>query len=432
MNNLRKEFKRKNQKDNRKDKNFKKRQIYKKKKKIGFFSKNIFILFKKEIEKKIFEEREENKEIEYLDLINELKEENGKLKEELNEGEILINKLNKDIEIYESLLKSNTLLKYKNIEGILSDNKLTKCFTGLRINEFHEIFNLIEEKLEKRTTKGEKIKNKKRKIKFDNKEQFFITLYWLRNYPKDEVMEFFFDLSRNYLMKIIRNIIDVLSLKINHFIKWPTEEEFMNYLDYFDNFCFEIFKKYICVVDGTEIRIRRPKENQKSFYSMKKSQHSMNFLIIVLLDGRIIYISKGKNNFNDQSFWNTLKIRKKFLNKEYGILGDGGFYFNPQKEEIEIKGITPRKKTENFNLSDQLFNESLSELRVIVENTIWRIKNWRILGDIFRHFSAVRGNTFNLNKIFRVCSCLANYLIQKRPLRDSTWRQRNNPIFSYK
>jgi len=357
-----------------------------------------------------------------------MEEEIRKLKKKLEEKEEQVNSLINENNTFKKIIESNKLLKYKNIDDILFDKKLTKSMTGFQKNEFEELFQLIEKDMSMITTRGNPRKNiKAKKGKYNDREIFFITLYWMKNYPKDEFMSFFFNLSRKYLMKILKNTTEILYKRFSAFIKWPKEDEFLDYLEYFKNYTFEPFKNHICVVDGTEVQIRSPKKDQKDYYSVKKSQHSINFLIIVLLDGRMIYVSKGKNNFNDQSFWNKLKIRKKFVNKEYGIIGDGGFYFNPQKEEIEIKGIKPIKKDDKFSIIDQIFNESVAEIRVVVENTIGRIKNWNIIGGIFRHFSSIRGNIFDINKIFKICCYLTNYLIKKNPLRDSNWRQKNDP-----
>jgi len=316
-----------------------------------------------------------------------MEEEIKNLKKKLEEKEEKINSLINENIALEKIIESNKLLKYKNIDDILFDKKLTKSMIGFQKNEFDEMFQLIEKDMSMVTIRGNPRKNIKRKnVKYNDREIFFIVLYWMRNYPKDEFLSFFFNLSRKYLMKILKNTTEIIYKRFSSFIKWPKEEEFITYLEYFKNYSFESFKNHICVVDGTEVQIRTPKKDQKDYYSVKKSQHSINFLIIILLDGRIIFVSKGKNNFNDQSFWNKLKIRKKFIEKEYGIIGDGGFYFNPQKEEREIKGIKPIKKDDNFSFRDQIFNESLSEIRVVVENTIGRIKNWRIIGGIFHHF----------------------------------------------
>jgi hypothetical protein len=45
-------------------------------------------------------------------------------------------------------------------------------------------------------------------------------------------------------------------------------------------------------------------ETQRDIYSKKKKQFSVNVLIICLLNGRIIYVSKHRKGAHDQSHWN--------------------------------------------------------------------------------------------------------------------------------
>jgi hypothetical protein len=65
---------------------------------------------------------------------------------------------------------------------------------------------------------------------------------------------------------------------------------------------------------------------------------------------------------------NELDLRSRFVNKNYGIAGDGGFYFNRKSDTIPIIGYTPIKKQKNDSLttSEQknYNNRKLSELRV--------------------------------------------------------------------
>jgi hypothetical protein len=66
-------------------------------------------------------------------------------------------------------------------------------------------------------------------------------------------------------------------------ITWPTDDEFNDLLVKFRHVGPDDFANLIVVVDGTEIPIRRPKDNEikKQFYSPKKKQYSVTFLLIV-------------------------------------------------------------------------------------------------------------------------------------------------------
>ena len=127
---------------------------------------------------------------------------------------------------------------------------------------------------------------------------------------------------------------------------------------------------------------------------MKKRQHSLNFLIITLINGKIIYCSTEYEIQQDQALWNHLELRNFFINKKYGVLGDAAFFFNPKGIIPKIKGnFFPKKLFLIFfkgkslyrgdlDRKEKIFNECLSQLRVGIENTFSQIKNFKVLSDV--------------------------------------------------
>jgi hypothetical protein len=107
-------------------------------------------------------------------------------------------------------------------------------------------------------------------------------------------------------------------------IQWPTDTEFQQYSNQFQEYLNGNFQNLLCVVDGTEIRVSQPSNetNQKDLYSKKKKQFAINVLIICLLNGKIIYVSKHRKGAHDQSHWNELDLRSRFVGKDYRIAGD--------------------------------------------------------------------------------------------------------------
>jgi hypothetical protein len=150
-------------------------------------------------------------------------------------------------------------------------------------------------------------------------------------------------------------------------IIWPTDDEFN---ELFVKFCHvgpDEFANLIVVVvvDGTEIPIRRPKDNeiQKHFYSTKKKQYSVTILLTVSLDGRILYVSNPQIDSSDQHHWNCLQLQQLFVNKPYGIIGDAGFTFNPLRgsqngDELEIMGATRK--------NERLMANSVTKTSIII------------------------------------------------------------------
>ena len=75
------------------------------------------------------------------------------------------------------------------------------------------------------------------------------------------------------------------------------------------------------------------------------------------------------------------------------MLGDGGFYFklanHIQQEEDSINGFAPYKRgpENNYTLSPEqkAFNNHLSKLRVVVEDTISCMKKFSVIHGIYHH-----------------------------------------------
>ena len=164
-------------------------------------------------------------------------------------------------------------------------------------------------------------------------------------------------------------------------------------------------------------------EKQKPLWSGKKHyQNSDNILFITALNGTILYHSGYCIGANDQDQWNELELRNSFVGKSFGIAGDGGFYFNRKQDQVQIIGYKPHKVTHGVPLTDeqQKYNKHLSQMRVIVENTFARWKQWKILQGVFRHLRGSR-HQLDLNHIITVVAALTNRHIKKHPLRPSTW-----------
>lgn len=154
----------------------------------------------------------------------------------------------------------------------------------------------------------------------------------------------------------------------------------------------------------------------------KNTQHSLNVLFITALDGTILYCSDYHIGAHDQSHWNQLRLREHFVGKNFGIAGDGGFTFNRKCDQTTIIGYKPNKAKPNTPLTEEQkkYNKHLSQMRVIVENAIARVKQWKILKGVFRHFKG-KNHQINLNDILTVVVALTNRQIKKQPLRKSGW-----------
>ena len=310
----------------------------------------------------------------------------------------------------------------KTIDSILMEAESVKVLTRRSPDEFFALVDEVKESFQQTTWRGTDRKDPLPKTDMDPKYCIFITLYWLAHYPTISVLSCLMHIHPRTCTRILKRTTVAMAKVLKPEIKWPSDEEFEQLT--FNFFNMEGFPDCVCVVDGSEIRISRPSddETQRKTWSGKKKQNSLNVMFITKLNGEIVYFSPLRVGAHDQSHWNELHLRDWFKKKEYGIMGDGGFTFNVKNEKEQIKGYKPAKKPKGGVLTPQqkLSNKKLSQLRVVVENSIRCVKRWKILAGTFRHWRYGKGQISGDN-ILTICVVLANREIKKRPLRDADW-----------
>lgn len=130
---------------------------------------------------------------------------------------------------------------------------------------------------------------------------------------------------------------------------------------------------------------------------------------------------------SDQSIWNSEKLRKWFEETEVGVIGDRRFTFNIRGQHHSIIGFTPFPlnavlQNDEESKNKMKFNIELSKRRVIIENTFKRLKDWKIIGSLCRHFHPNREknpkqkNYFDIDVITEVLCCINNRDLVSHPL----------------
>lgn len=303
----------------------------------------------------------------------------------------------------------------------------------LNLEQFKNVLSAIVPILENLTTAGvprQRARSGEPTISF--RTMLFLTLFWLRHYPTDEVLSAFFYLDKRHITRAISTTLQVLAQTLDSKLRWPSDMEMEQLANKFSGMHNGKFPGLSCVIDGTEIKISRPSSSQyqQGLYSKKKKQFSVNVLIICDLIGNILYVSPHQDGAHDQAHWNKLNLRHFFENKSFGIAGDGGFFFNRQHDLIKIIGYTPFKRPPHGVLTDEqkLFNRRLSEIRVIVENVTSKLKDWKILRGTYRHYSKTKLNAIDLDLVVKVAAALTQLLIEKKPLRNEFWKPKSHPM----
>ena len=159
------------------------------------------------------------------------------------------------------------------------------------------------------------------------------------------------------------------------------------------------------ILDGTECPVRRPIYNsvQQQFYSGKKKKHTIKYEIAVQIDtGKIVWVAGGvSGNVHDLTLTRTCGILNHLLPGEH-IMADLGYI-----GELQI--ITPIKMPRNEQ--EIAWNSHISSIRILVENSLCRIKNFNCLTIPWRHERDLHPMVFTI-----ICN-LVNLEMIQNPIR---------------
>ena len=135
------------------------------------------------------------------------------------------------------------------------------------------------------------------------------------------------------------------------------------------------------IVDCTEQPIRRPKKNQKTFYSGKGKKHTVKTELIVNGESKICHVSPpSPGSVHDNN------IRNKGIKMPpcQRILADSG-YQGQQKKYPNI--YIPIKKPPGWKLDKKvkIHNNKLARGSIIVEHKFAQMKVFQILAQVYRN-----------------------------------------------
>lgn len=207
-----------------------------------------------------------------------------------------------------------------------------------------------------------------RPSKFTCYEMMVIFLLYIKRYNAMEDLAFEYEVSKSTICTIIHQVLKYL-LKNKSFTLFGSN-------------AIKIDSSEDRLVDVTEIRIERPKYNQKKMYSGKKKYHTMKIQIIKGSTTGFIYeIQIGIGSEHDfHLFKRTFEGSPDNVTytADLGYLGI---------DKIHSKSKIPKKKSKNHPLTDDeiAYNKALGSDRIFIEHTNGWIKRFKILSTKFRN-----------------------------------------------
>jgi hypothetical protein len=207
-------------------------------------------------------------------------------------------------------------------------------------------------------------------------------LFYLKTYPLQAVLAFFFGLSQGQANHWMFRLAAVLKLALAELACLPEREaaRLAEVLAEYDSLEFSH--------DGAERRCQRPqdKQAQQEYYSGKKKAHTFkNHLVIHPESRRVCYLGDtvaGKIHDKKLAQQANLTFPAHALLEQ-----DTGFHgFAPQRVIVLQPQKKPKGKDQPF--AQQFINRVIASARIIVENVIAGVQRGRILKDVFRNNKA--------------------------------------------
>ena len=208
-----------------------------------------------------------------------------------------------------------------------------------------------------------------------------MTIIWLRIYATYEVLGFLFDLHKSNVYRNMQPILEVLQRELGTEFAWPDKEkrQRMRMVQFMKE-----FSDVVAIVDATEQATQRPKDNkeQKKYYSGKKKRHTLKNQIIVTPEGEIIQVSKTEpGSKSDKKIFDESELGD--MDDDDAYMGDKGY----QGIQHDHNAVLPNKKPKGkeLNLEQKARNKRISKVRIVVEHTFGKVKNYQALSQRYRH-----------------------------------------------
>ncbi len=167
------------------------------------------------------------------------------------------------------------------------------------------------------------------------------------------------------------------------------------------------FPGFMSFTDCTEQQIPRPesKKRRKMHYSGKRKRHTVKTQSTVNSLGQGVIIHKTGHKKGKRHDYDIYKRNHPVTPKQVVSVFDLGYIGVGKDFPGQLSSLPSRKRRRKKDLSheEKECNQNHSRKRIVIEHTICRMKNYRIMGDTFRN------RLRNYDKVSDIVSGLVNY-----------------------
>jgi hypothetical protein len=262
--------------------------------------------------------------------------------------------------------------------------------TGLRVSEFHKLWADIEPAFVAAEEQRLERPDRQRAIggglptELDGRDQTLLTVVWLRVYPTHDVLGYLFGISQPVVGRYINRVLPLLEQAGLDTMRRPDPgKKHRRHL----NELLHAIPELVVIVDTFEQKVQRPlnKQERASWYSAKKRAHTFKSQVTVNeVTGRIVDIPPSvTGRTHDLTLLRQSQVLER-LPEEVGCMGDAGYQ---GIHNLHPRAFSPRKKPwgKPRPAEDVAYNRAFSQRRIVVENTIGRLRRYQALAQTDRH-----------------------------------------------
>jgi hypothetical protein len=258
--------------------------------------------------------------------------------------------------------------------------------TGLRVAEFDELLaDVLPQYLATEQTRLDRPDRQRavgagHPFELSERDHILLTVVWLRLYPTHEVLGYLFGVSDSTVSRLIRRVLPVLEQAGRDAMRLPDPGRKRR--RQLDDLLRET-PELAVVIDSFEQRVQRPRDRAQadSYYSGKKKQHTLKSQIAVDEEtGQVVDVSESvRGPTADLTLLQQSGLLER-LPPGVGGIGDLA-YTGMDRLHPQGLGAAPRRKPRGQPRppEDITYNTAFSRRRIIVENTIGRLRRYQSL-----------------------------------------------------
>jgi hypothetical protein len=256
--------------------------------------------------------------------------------------------------------------------------------TGLRVAEFDELLaDVLPDYAQAEQARLERPDRQRtlgagHPFELSDRDQVLLTVVWLRLYPTHDVLGYLFGVSDSTVSRLIRRVLPVLERAGRDTMRMPDPgKKRRRTLD-------DLLRdtpELVVVIDSFEQRVQRPRDREEAdgYYSGKKKQHTLKSQVAVdETTGQVVDISTSvPGPMADLSLLEQSQLMGR-LPPGVGGIGDLA-YVGIAKLHPDGLSASPRRKPRGKPRppEDVAYNTAFSRRRIIVENTIGRMRRYQ-------------------------------------------------------